>query len=110
MNANMQTKEYTASELKLYRELIVKCMDGIGEECKLQYQVDDLETIEGYPIVRPILDIAVPELKIAVRVMGEVHGMPWAMNAHDEIQKEVLEANGWDVIDVWHSERADLWT
>jgi very-short-patch-repair endonuclease len=112
MNKNMQTKEYTKSEVTLYKEIIENCMEGDSQGITMQYQVNDLATPGKtvVPIMRPILDIAIPDLKIAIRVMGEVHGMPWAQTPHDEIQGIILEYNGWTVIDVWHSERADLWT
>lgn len=91
------------SELKLYDELMFACcdVDTYGAMVK-QFTVNFDDTY-------CVLDIAIPALKIAIRVMGEVHGFSWAPCVADNVQKFELEALGWDVIDVWHDERPDLW-
>ena len=97
--------KYTKSEIKLFKELLINCVDTAcdGTEVVMQHEVRD-----GRRLVA-ILDIAVPELKIGYRVMGEVHGMPFAMNIRDTEQLKRLELLGWDIVDVWHTERPDLW-
>jgi len=41
--------------------------------------------------------------------MGEIHGMPFAMSPRDELQLICLQGERWDIVDVWYSERPDLW-
>ena len=100
-------KAYTKSELRLATEIVTECLDGDPSYLKHQYQIK--LTYQSHGFRRAVLDLAIPELQIAIRVMGAVHGMPFAMNARDSIQADLLELSGWDVIDVWHSERPDLW-
>lgn len=95
------------AEERLTAEIITECLDGDGGPLKTQYNVNFRHQEHGFRSAR--LDLAIPELKIAIRVMGGVHGMPWAPSAKDEIQKELLYISGWDVIDIWHTDRLDLW-
>jgi len=96
--------QYTKSECRLFDELVNHCVeDKNGEMFKMQYKIKMPENRHA------ILDIAIPELKICYRVMGEVHGMPFAMKPTDEIHLAYLKQLGWDVVDVWHTERPDLW-
>jgi len=100
-------RAYTKSELRLATEITTECLDGDPSYLKHQYQVRFKHSEAGFRFA--ILDLAIPELKVAIRVMGAVHGMPFSMNAKDQIQLDLLEWDGWDVLDVWHSERPDLW-
>ena len=100
-------RAYTKSELRLATEIVIECLDGDTSYLKHQYQVIFKHQEAGFR--KAILDLAIPQLHIAIRVMGAVHGMPFAMSVHDELQLNLLELSGWDVIDVWHTERPDLW-
>ncbi len=92
--------QYTKSECRFFEEVISNCVEGsIDNMVVMQHKVGKIA----------ILDIAVPELMIGYRVMGEVHGMPFAVRARDDLQKYYLQGAGWDIIDIWHSERPDLW-
>lgn len=100
-------RAYTKSELRLATEITVNCLDGDPTYLKKQYAVNFKHSYHGFR--RAVLDLAIPGLKIAIRVMGPPHGMSWNPGAKDDIQKDCLEDDGWDVIDVWHDERYDLW-
>ena len=95
------------AEYRLYDEIVKNCLDGDDSPLRTQYKVNFKHSDHG--VRQAKLDIAIPELHIAIRVMGGVHGEPFAMNVHDEIQLELLEWQGWDVIDVWTIDRPDLW-
>lgn len=102
-----QYADGNSAEYRLYDEIVKNCLDGDDSLLRTQYKVNFKHQEHGFRQAR--LDIALPELRIAIRVMGGVHGEPFAMNVHDEIQLELLEWMGWDVIDVWAIERPDLW-
>ena len=106
--------EYTKSELALYDELSENCFADIPMEeinkIMVYQHIPKLISVEGIKVTRPPprLDIAIPELKICYRVMGQVHES--SINRRkDWLQKTLLEGNDWLVIDVWHWEREDLW-
>jgi len=103
----MNHRQTNKAEQRLYEEIIKHCIEGNPNPLKTQFRVN--LTTPMYGKRSCILDIAIPQLMIAIRVMGGVHGEPWAINAKDETQGELLKRFGWDVIDVWHTERPDLW-
>lgn len=106
---NMSKTNYTKSECRLFEEIVNNCVEGkLDKAVMMQYPVRD-DIVRDNTWLIAILDIAVPELKIGYRVMGEVHGMPFAMKPRDELQLHYLERAGWAIIDIWHSERPDLW-
>ncbi len=116
---NMREKgntEYTKSETRLYDEILLNCFEGrwtkeeIEEVIEQQYTPLYMQSIEGIRVTKPPprIDIAIPELDIAIRVMGKIHESSTARRK-DWLQKTVLEGNEWDVIDVWQWEREDLW-
>lgn len=95
------------AETRLLKEIIYNCVEGNANPIKTQHHVN--LTTNDYGKRSCILDIAIPQMKIAIRVMGGIHGEPWAISPKDETQGELLEKIGWTVIDVWHTERPDLW-
>lgn len=95
------------AEDRLYDEIVEHCLEGDDSSLRTQYKVNFNHSVYGDRKAK--LDIAIPELHIAIRVMGGVHGEPFAMNIHDTTQLELLEWRGWDVIDVWTIDRPDLW-
>lgn len=109
-------KEYTPSELKCHEEIVDNCFDEsipiteIADILKTQFSVKNLKEIDCIrpTIPPPKLDIAIPYLKIAIRVNGLIHeGKKQSLK--DKDQRVVLEGNGWTVIDVNQSDREDLW-
>lgn len=111
MRENSNTK-YTKSEMALYYELKDNCFDDMDKvpEIMIPQYIPTLHSVEGIRVTNPPpqLDIAIPEIKLCFRVMGQVHESPTAKRK-DWLQKAVLEGNGWMVEDVWFWEREDLW-
>ena len=100
--------QHTKSEISLYKELRRNVFTHIEwEEVKQLMKTQYTVYHEGHKCA--ILDIAIPQLKIAIRVNGGVHGISWAPLWKDELQKARLEELGWDVIDIFEDERPDLW-
>lgn len=107
--------EYTKSEMALYDELTENCfssditMEEINDILVCQH-IPQLISVEGIRVTRPPpkLDIAIPELDLCFRVMGQVHESK-INRRKDWLQKALLEGNGWTVEDVWQWEREDLW-
>lgn len=109
-------KEYTKSEKALHSEIIVNCfgtdipITEIVTILQTQYSVRNMHEVEGIrpTIPPPKLDIAIPSMKIAIRVNGGIHEGR-RQRLKDEDQRVVLEGNGWTVIDVDYADREDLW-
>lgn len=109
-------KEYTKSEKALYSEIVNECIDPavnlieVADIVKTQFVVRNLQPVEDIKPTNPPpkLDIAIPQLKIAIRVNGLIH-RGRKQQLKDEDQKIVLEGNGWTVIDVNYDDREDLW-
>ena len=109
-------KEYTESEVALHKEIINNCfgteipLKDILRIMRTQFRVKNLQLVEDIKPTNPppMLDICIPELKVAIRVNGLIH-QTRRNRLKDEDQKIVLEGNGWTVIDVDFSDREDLW-
>jgi hypothetical protein len=109
-------KEYTKSEVALHEELVKECFPSemsiydIATILKTQFLVRNLKPVEDIKPTNPPpkLDIAIPQMKIAIRVNGLIHRGA-KQQLKDEDQKIVLEGNGWTVIDVNYDDREDLW-
>jgi len=101
------SRQINRAELRVYKEILKNCIGGEPNPLKTQYHLNLTTNDCGKRSC--ILDIAIPEMRVAIRVMGAVHGEPWAINVKDETQRELLERFGWTVIDVWHTDRPDLW-
>ena len=101
-------KDYTKSELRLYKEL----RETWFKDLPIEEVIDNLKTqytvyMDGKKLA--ILDICIPSAKIAVRVNGGVHGVSFAPTWRDELQKDRLEKLGYSVMDIYEDERPDLW-
>jgi len=48
-----------------------------------------------------IVDVLIPDLQLAWRIQGDYFHKPIAKQATDDIQRELLEGQGWIVVDVW---------
>jgi very-short-patch-repair endonuclease len=97
-------RAYTKSEKRLYAELLRECIDDIdaAHEIRTQYKI---ELEESYCVP----DIAIPSLKIAIKVNGSVHGISGFPTWSDELQDYYIKKAGWDLITVYEDERPDLW-
>ena len=94
---------------------IVKEIFGNSSEYLTQVKLSDmvapeyLETFSDRQL-KETIDIVVVTLfeYIAIRVQDKHHTSS-RMATIDQIQKQILEWNGWKVIDVWHYECKELW-
>jgi len=94
---------------------IVKEIFGNSSEYLTQVKLSDmvapeyLETFSDRQL-KETIDIVVVTLfeYIAIRVQDKHHASA-RMATIDNIQKLMLEWNGWKVIDVWHYECKELW-
>lgn len=108
--------EYTDSEKKALEEIIENCFDEsiplseVEELIKPQFKVNGLVAVDEInpTIPPPRLDIAIPTMKIGIRVNGLIHETRKNI-MKDEDQKVVLEGNGWTLIDIDWDDREDLW-
>lgn len=51
-----------------------------------------------------VVDILIPERRLAWRIFGEYWHQPVATRARDAIQRELLGSMGWTVVDIWGSD------
>lgn len=65
---------------------------------KLEHTVSNL-TLDGKPYRKCILDIAILDKKIAIRLNGGYHHVSSRQQTKDEFQKDSLEEAGWTVLD-----------
>lgn len=108
MRDNRNT-QYRPEQLKLYNILIERAKrDGQNANYVMEYEIKDLQPVEGYSLRKIVLDIANPELKIGIRMMGQIHETK-KQRLKDEDQKYVLSMNGWVIEDVWYYEKPELW-
>ena len=94
---------------------IVKDMFGNSSEYIIQVKLSDMVTPEYLETfserqLKETIDIVVvtPFEFLAIRVQDKHHASA-RMSSIDNIQKLMLEWNGWKVIDVWHYECKELW-
>jgi len=50
-----------------------------------------------------VVDFLFPERLLAWRVHGDYWHKQMAQNASDDVQRELLESQGWTVVDIWGS-------
>jgi len=60
-----------------------------------------------YELGGAVVDFTLDELDIALRVHGEYWHRQVAKRGQDIIQREMLEAEGWTVVDLWESDIKD---
>ena len=94
---------------------IVKGMFGDSSEYIIQVKLSDMVTPEYLETfsdrqLKETIDIVVvtPFEFLAIRIQDKHHASA-RMSTIDNIQKLMLEWNGWKVIDVWHYECKELW-
>ena len=94
---------------------IVKDMFGNSSEYMTQVKLSDIVTPEYLETfserqLKETIDIVVvtPFEFLAIRIQDKHHASS-RMSSIDNIQKLMLEWNGWKVIDVWHYECKELW-
>ena len=94
---------------------IVKGMFGDSSEYIIQVKLSDMVTPEYLETfsdrqLKETIDIVVvtPFEFLAIRIQDKHHASA-RMASIDNIQKLMLEWNGWKVIDVWHYECKELW-
>lgn len=73
-----------------------------------EYKVSNL-TIDGIPTNHCVLDIAIPQQKVAIRLMGGIHQMSKSRIKKDEWQKEALMESGWIIIDMIADKYTNIW-
>lgn len=80
---------------------------GLGEiKLKHALSLAGIETKAQYPVLNRYLDLAIPEYKIDI----EVDGQAWHLDRNgcrkpDDIHRDTqLEAAGWRVVRLWHSQ------
>jgi len=57
-----------------------------------------------YELGGSIVDVLIHELNLAWRIHGDYWHKPIAKRATDEVQREILESQGWTVVDIWGSD------
>ena len=94
---------------------IVKDMFGDSSEYLIQVKLSDMVTPEYLDTfsdrqLKETIDIVVDTgfQYLAIRVQDKHHASA-RMATIDNIQKLMLEWNGWKVIDIWHYECKELW-
>ena len=94
---------------------IVKDMFGNSSEYMTQVKLSDMVTPEYLETfsdrqLKETIDIVVITVFefLAIRIQDKHHASS-RMSTIDNIQKNMLEWNGWKVIDVWHYECKELW-
>jgi hypothetical protein len=94
---------------------IIKDMFGNNAEYLTQIKLSDMVTAEYLETfserqLKETIDIVVITgfQPMAIRIQDKHHSSA-RMSTIDNIQKLMLEWNGWKVIDVWHYECKELW-
>ena len=94
---------------------IVKDMFGNSSEYMTQVKLSNMvspEYLETFSErqLKETIDIVVvtPFEFLAIRIQDKHHASA-RMSSIDNVQKLMLEWNGWKVIDVWHYECKELW-
>lgn len=95
MRRNMSESEYRQEQM-FVRDFLVKIHPKW--KIKLEHKVSGLK-LDGKPYRRCILDIAVKDTKLAIRLNGGYHFSSSRQRTKDEFQKEALRQAGWKVID-----------
>jgi len=54
-----------------------------------------------YELGGSVVDMLFPERSLAWRIMGEYYHKLAAQRARDAVQRELLESQGWVVVDIW---------
>lgn len=92
---NMWNDSYRPEQI-FTRDFLINKYPNI--KIKLEYRVSGL-TLDGKPYRGSVLDIAIPDKKIGIRLNGGYHHVSSRQQLKDEFQKEALEQAGWNIVD-----------
>jgi very-short-patch-repair endonuclease len=92
---NMWDSEYRPEQL-FVRDYLAS--NNITLKIILEYPIRNL-LLDGKPYRKCILDIAMPEKKIGIRLNGGYHHVSSRQQTKDEFQKEALKQMGWKIVD-----------
>jgi len=88
---------------KIIRESIARDPNQVVCE----YEIHNLKPVDFNKINYCCPDIADKLARVVYRLNGQIHERK-IQRQKDEIQKEVLEGNGWKVIDFWYYDMPNL--
>ena len=57
-----------------------------------------------YELGGAIADFSIYELNLILRIQGDYFHKPLTKRATDEVQREILENQGWTIVDIWGSD------
>jgi len=57
-----------------------------------------------YELGGSVVDVIFPERNLAWRIQGDYFHKPINKRATDAVQREILESQGWQVVDLWGSD------
>ena len=103
-----------ASGQKDYRPEQMKTTKGLRTEfpdldIRQEYRVSYLK-IDGHGVAPAVLDIAILNPKLAIRMMGEIHQGAKRVRMKDQYHMYALEEAGWKVIDLIKDEFPAVWS
>ena len=71
---------------------------------KILYDFQSSQLGGRFELGGSIVDILIPDLHLAIRVQGSYWHKGIEKEATDSIQRELLESQGWTIVDVWESD------
>jgi len=71
---------------------------------KIEYEFQSSLMGGFYELGGAVVDILLPQLQLAWRIFGEYWHRGISKSGRDLIQKEMLESEGWRVIDIWEED------
>jgi|TARA_Y100000310_G_C20699531_1_gene828418 very-short-patch-repair endonuclease len=74
------------------------------EQRKISYQFQTSLGGGIFELGGAVVDIILPDLRIAIRIHGEYWHQGIAQRGQDIAQRELLEGMGWVVVDIWGSD------
>lgn len=101
---NMVDTDYRPEQIFARDYIAEKYPDWIQ---KLEYKMYNL-TLDDVKYRNCILDIAITNKKIAIRLNGGYHFSSGRQELKDELQKEALKQDGWRVVDFDHYKMPNL--
>ena len=99
-------KDYRPEQMKTTKVLRTEFPDL---DVRQEYRVSYLK-IDGHGVAPAVLDIAIMNPKIAIRMMGEIHQGSKRVRMKDQYQMYALEEAGWKVIDMIKDEFPAVWS
>jgi len=87
-----------ASDIEM---IVLRWLDGKGI---VDYEFQSSLLGGYYELGGSVVDVLFPERLLAWRIQGDYWHKQISQRARDDIQREMLEAQGWTVIDIWGSD------